>query len=101
MASSDVHRMEQQMILVTRLNGPPMAINADLIERAETTPDTVVTLIDGTKYLVEESVAELVEKVREHRAIILALAGHLERANIPAVAEPRVLRVLTAEPGEG
>ena len=37
------------MILLTRLNGPPFALNADLIERAEATPDTVITLVDGTK----------------------------------------------------
>ena len=44
------------MIIVTRLNGPQVALNCDLIERAEATPDTILTLVDGTKYLVLETV---------------------------------------------
>ena len=66
------------MILVTRFNGPPMALNCDLIERAEATPDTVLTLVDGTKYVVRESVEEIIEKVREFRASIVVMAGRLE-----------------------
>ena len=61
------------MITVTRLNGPAFALNPDLIERIETTPDTVITLVDGAKYVVRESVDELVARVprvegRDHRA---------------------------------
>lgn len=67
------------MILLTRLNGPAFALNPDLIERAESTPDTVVTLVDGTKYVVAESVGELVERVRDFRASVLAAAQLLER----------------------
>ena len=37
------------MILLTRLNGPVFALNPDLVERADSTPDTVITLVDGTK----------------------------------------------------
>jgi len=66
------------MILVTRFNGPPMALNCDLIERAEGTPDTVLTLVDGTRYVVRESVEEVIEKVREFRASVVVLAGRLE-----------------------
>jgi flagellar protein FlbD len=40
--------MEQGMILLTRLNGSEVGVNADLIERVEATPDTVLSLIDGT-----------------------------------------------------
>jgi flagellar protein FlbD len=64
--------------MLTRLNGPEFAVNPDLIERAESTPDTVVTLVDGTKYLVVETVAELIALVREHRALIIAQASVLE-----------------------
>ena len=45
------------MILVTRLNGAVFALNPDLVERADCTPDTVITLVDGTKYIVAESAA--------------------------------------------
>jgi flagellar protein FlbD len=62
------------MILVTRLNGLPFAVNPDLLERVEATPDTVLTLIDGTKYLVTETVAEVVALVRDFRASVVASA---------------------------
>ncbi len=65
------------MILLTRLNGPPFALNPDLIERAEATPDTVLTLCDGHKLLVAETVEEVVALVREYRAGVLALAERL------------------------
>jgi flagellar protein FlbD len=62
------------MIVVTRLNGPPFALNPDLIERAESTPDTVVTLVDGTRFIIVEPVNELVELVRRYRASVIARA---------------------------
>jgi flagellar protein FlbD len=65
------------MILVTRLNGLPFAVNPDLLERVEASHDTVLTLIDGTKYLVTESVAEVCELVRDYRASIVASARDL------------------------
>ena len=40
------------MIIVTRLHGASVAVNCDLIERAEATPDTVLTLVDGSRYVV-------------------------------------------------
>ena len=69
------------MIVVTRLNGPPFAVNPDLLERVESTPDTILTLIDGTKYVVTEPVEEVVRRVREYRATIIATAHALERRN--------------------
>jgi flagellar protein FlbD len=66
------------MIMLTRLNGPSFALNPDLIERAEATPDTVITLCDGHKVLVSESVEELIERVRAYRASVLALVERLE-----------------------
>src|SRR5438874_703569 len=62
------------VILVTRLNGPAFALNPDLVERAEGTPDTVVTLVDGTKYVIAESVDEFIALVRRYRAGVLAEA---------------------------
>jgi flagellar protein FlbD len=66
------------VILVTRLNGPAFAVNPDLIQRAESTPDTVVTLVDGTKFVVTESVDELVARIRDFRASVIAAAHELE-----------------------
>ena len=62
------------MIMLSRLNGLPFALNPDLLERAEATPDTVLTLCDGSKLLVGETVEELVARVRDYRASILSLA---------------------------
>jgi len=66
------------MISVTRLNGPPFALNPDLIERIEATPDTVITLVDGAKYVACESVDELIARVRESKAAIIAMSHLLE-----------------------
>jgi flagellar protein FlbD len=66
------------MIVLTHLNGPTFALNADLIERIEATPDTVVTLIGGTKYVVAESVDELVDRVRTYRGRVIASAHEFE-----------------------
>jgi flagellar protein FlbD len=78
------------MILVTRLNGPAFAVNPDLIERAESTPDTVITLVDGTKFVVAEPVEELIARIRDFRASVIATAQALEvegaRASHPAPA---------------
>ena len=59
------------MIIVTRLNGSEMVVNADLIETVEATPDTIVTLVDGTRYLVEETPSELVDRIKTYRAAVL------------------------------
>jgi flagellar protein FlbD len=66
------------MIIVTRLHGGPVAVNCDLIERVEATPDTVVTLVDGGRYVVRETVAEIVDKIRDYRASVVMLAGRLD-----------------------
>lgn len=50
------------MITLTRLNGSPVVINADLIETIETTPDTVISLATGNRYVVKETVEQVVEK---------------------------------------
>jgi flagellar protein FlbD len=66
------------MIIVTRLHGASMAVNCDLIERVEAAPETVVTLVDGSRYVVRESVSEIVDKIRAFRASVVLLAGRLD-----------------------
>jgi flagellar protein FlbD len=70
------------VIWVTRLNGTEMVINSDLVESIESTPDTVLMLVDGKRYVVSESAAEVVTRIRAFRASILA---HLDQ---PAAAPP-------------
>ena len=67
------------MIRVTRLNGERFALNPDLIERVEAHPDTVAFLVDGTKYVVRESVDEVLTEIREYRAGILATSYEMDR----------------------
>jgi len=67
------------VIRVTRLNGEQFALNPDLIERVEGHPDTVVFLVDGTRYVVSESVDDVLLGIREYRASILATAYEMDR----------------------
>lgn len=52
------------MIKVKRLNGKEFVINSNLIEFVEETPDTVITLTTGRKVVVQESIDEVIEKVK-------------------------------------
>ena len=65
------------MILLTRLGGPVFALNPDLVERCDCTPDTVITLVDGKKYLVAESLPEVISLIRQYRATVIADAQHM------------------------
>ncbi|MDF2510880.1 MAG: hypothetical protein K0S04_746 [Herbinix sp.] len=47
------------MIEVTRLNDTKVIINADLIEKVEESPDTIITLTSGNKIIVKESRQEV------------------------------------------
>lgn len=55
------------MILVTRLNGTPLMLNEEFIEAAEETPDTVVTMMNGHRYILKEKLDEITEKMFEFR----------------------------------
>lgn len=85
------------MILLTRLNGTAFALNADLIERVETSPDTVVSMVDGRKYVVAESAAEVRDRVVAFRAAILVAADRLHR-DLQPVATERRLRLVPETP---
>ncbi len=54
------------MITVTRLNGKPMVVNADLIRTVEENPDTTITLINGDHLIVKEGMKEVVGKTIEY-----------------------------------
>lgn len=58
------------MIQLTRLSGEVVVINSDLIERLEATPDTVITLTNGSCYVVKEKVPVVVGLVQDFRAEI-------------------------------
>ena len=54
------------MISVTRLNGKPIVVNADLIRSVEENPDTTITLLNGDHIIVQEPMAEVVDKAVEY-----------------------------------
>jgi flagellar protein FlbD len=66
------------MICLTRINRVPMVLNSDLIEHVETTPDTVISLTTGHKFVVLESADEVVRRVIAFRREILANRAGVE-----------------------
>lgn len=50
------------MIQLTRINGTELLVNEQFIEIAEQTPDTVITMQNGHRYLVRESIEEIIGK---------------------------------------
>ncbi len=54
------------MIRLTRRNGTPFVLNAELIKFVEEVPDTIITLRDGEKILVGESADTVVDKAMEY-----------------------------------
>lgn len=60
------------MIDVTRLNGKVFTVNVDHIQTVEETPDTVITLYNGTKFVVKENSEEIKQKVVAFRRSLYA-----------------------------
>ena len=58
------------MIRLTRINHVPLVLNADLIEHLEVTPDTVIAMTTGQKFMVLESADEVINKVMDFRRAI-------------------------------
>lgn len=90
------------MLLLTRLNGPVFALNPDLIERAESTPDIVITLVNGTRYVVCETLDELSRLIRDYRAETAAAAYRMpvERSVKPLAHEGTRGTVVELRPGD-
>lgn len=57
------------MIELHRLHGNgTIVVNADLVETVEATPDTVVTLVTKRRFVVEDSVPDVIERIVAFRA---------------------------------
>lgn len=59
------------MIRLTRINHRPLVVNSDLIEHIESTPDTVISMTTGQKFVVLESAEEVIERVIQFRRAIV------------------------------
>ena len=55
------------MIKLEKLNGTTIVINAELIESVEAAPDTVINLATGNRYLVKNSVDDVIAKIVEYK----------------------------------
>jgi flagellar protein FlbD len=67
------------MIALRRLNNSDFVLNAEFIESLEATPDTVVTLSNGKKLVVLDSVEEIVRKVITYKQMCLQSVTVLHR----------------------
>lgn len=57
------------MILVSRINGTDhFYVNEDKIEFLEATPDTVITLESGKKFVVSEPIDEVIRRIVEYKS---------------------------------
>jgi flagellar protein FlbD len=55
------------MINLHKLNGDSFILNAGHIEVIDTTPDTVITLSNGKKYVVKESAEEVINLTKAYK----------------------------------
>lgn len=73
------------MIELTKINGAAIVLNCDLIEYIEETPDTVITMTNGEKVVVQDRMVDIIDKVVRFRRLISGLVEtefrrHLEKA---------------------
>ena len=71
------------MIELTRLNGAPILLNSDLIKTAESSPDTMLTLINGEKLIVREHLRDIMERILAYRAALLSTVTQRLSADNP------------------
>ena len=55
------------MIRLTRLNNEPFILNAELIRYVESLPDTYITLTDGDRLVVQETMDEVVARAVDYQ----------------------------------
>jgi len=55
------------LILITRFDNKKIVINGELVEMIEQTPETLITMTTGKKFVVKESVEEIVDKIKVYK----------------------------------
>jgi flagellar protein FlbD len=58
------------MIRVSKLNKEEFYINPSLIETIEKTPDTVISLINGKKFVVADKIPDILQTIEEYYKIV-------------------------------
>lgn len=72
-------RRRHAMIELTKLNDVKFMLNGELIETIEATPDSVIMLVTGRKYIVKNTVEDIVEKCIHAR--------RMATGNLPTVVQ--------------
>ncbi len=62
--------VNNNMILLTKINDVPITVNSDLIQHIEETPDTIITMTNNEKVVVRERMKDIIEKVVQFRRSI-------------------------------
>ncbi|HID22200.1 MAG TPA: flagellar protein [Planctomycetaceae bacterium] len=63
------------MIKLSRLNGEEFVVNAELIRFIESRPDTYVTLTTDERFIVRESVEEVVKRSLAYKRAVRTLVA--------------------------
>lgn len=66
------------MIKVTTYERREIALNPDLVEKIESVPETVITLTNGKKILVYDSMDDVINKFIDYKQQI---SFHLEKSH--------------------
>ena len=85
------------MIQLTRLNGNPIVVNSELIKFAESSPDTMLTLVNGEKLIVREGLHDVMNRVLQYRARLLADVAQQLPERVAAVAGIGTAQINTIE----
>jgi flagellar protein FlbD len=64
------------MIKLTRLDGEPFILNAELIRYIESRPDTFVTLTSGERMIVREPMDEVMQRAVRYQQTKFLLPPH-------------------------
>ena len=79
------------MISLTRLNQQSIVVNADTIVLVEATPDTLLTLSNGVRLHVRESVPQVLERAVAYQRLV--------QSGVPVVGEGTVAERLSSPVG--
>ena len=55
------------MIVLTRTSGTKFYLNPELIQTVESTPDTIITLVNNKKFIVKDTPGEIAERFMAYR----------------------------------
>lgn len=51
------------LIMLTKLNGSPVAVNSSQIEYIDLIPESKITMMNGKYHIVKETQEEIIEKI--------------------------------------